>query len=239
MSFSTRIYQKRTQVKLLQTVDVLSRIGGNTSLFFGFSCVTLMETFIFLLKSVVQLFSYQPPPEEIPKLPKIIYNKIKQQKSRESIANLKEDDGRREGFFSADTLSQKRDKRKVSLRPLEDTIFEKDEAEIPRPNSPKGKLPNSDELASNKRRQFAIRERIRYSINRMNHEQSQRVKEPCYGFRASIDNTSLSGPLHTNRASVISMGQHRTSNPRVRIVIEDPRRRPSILMRYNSAMGNF
>uniref|UniRef100_A0A914YWP7 Uncharacterized protein n=1 Tax=Panagrolaimus superbus TaxID=310955 RepID=A0A914YWP7_9BILA len=199
-----------------------------------------METFIFLLKSVVQLFAYQPPPEEIPKLPEIIYNKIKQPKCRESIADFKEDDGRREGFFCADTMSQKREKRRVSLRPMEDTISEKDEVESPLPNSPKEKPILADEPATNKRRQFAARERFRYSINTMAHEQSQRVKEPCYGFRASIDNTSLSGPLQTNRASVISIGQHRTSNPRVRIVLEDsPRRRPSILMRYNSAIGNF
>uniref|UniRef100_A0AC35F8Z5 Uncharacterized protein n=1 Tax=Panagrolaimus sp. PS1159 TaxID=55785 RepID=A0AC35F8Z5_9BILA len=243
MSFSSRIYQKRSQVKMLQTVDILSRIGGNTSLFFGFSCVTLMETFIFLLKSLVQLFSYQPPPpEDIPKLPTIIYNKIKQPQSRDSIAGAKEDDGRREGFFSAETLSQKRENRKVSLRPAEDTISEKDEGESPRSSISKKKPlhTNSEELATNKRRQFAALERFRSSIYTMTQEQSQRVKEPCYGFRASIDNTSLSGPLHTNRASIISFGQHRTSNPRVRIVIEDSqKRRPSILTRYNSAIGNF
>lgn len=37
---------------------MLAKLGGNTSLFCGFSCVTLMETFIFLFKSIIHLAHY-------------------------------------------------------------------------------------------------------------------------------------------------------------------------------------
>ncbi|VDO71768.1 unnamed protein product [Heligmosomoides polygyrus] len=42
------------EVRKMGITDVLSFIGGGTSLFLGCSCVTLMETFIFLLKLVLQ-----------------------------------------------------------------------------------------------------------------------------------------------------------------------------------------
>ncbi|EYB88557.1 hypothetical protein Y032_0245g3565 [Ancylostoma ceylanicum] len=42
------------EVRKMGVTDVLSFIGGGTSLFLGCSCVTLMETFIFLLKLVLQ-----------------------------------------------------------------------------------------------------------------------------------------------------------------------------------------
>ncbi|KAK6766604.1 hypothetical protein RB195_026093 [Necator americanus] len=42
------------EVRKMAVTDVLSSIGGGTSLFLGCSCVTLMETFIFLLKLVLQ-----------------------------------------------------------------------------------------------------------------------------------------------------------------------------------------
>ncbi|KAJ1353047.1 hypothetical protein KIN20_009592 [Parelaphostrongylus tenuis] len=42
------------EVRKMGITDVLSSIGGGTSLFLGCSCVTLMETFIFLLKLVLQ-----------------------------------------------------------------------------------------------------------------------------------------------------------------------------------------
>ncbi|CAJ0609182.1 unnamed protein product [Cylicocyclus nassatus] len=42
------------EVRKLAITDVLSLVGGGTSLFLGCSCVTLMETFIFLLKLVLQ-----------------------------------------------------------------------------------------------------------------------------------------------------------------------------------------
>ncbi|KAE9419285.1 hypothetical protein Angca_001361 [Angiostrongylus cantonensis] len=42
------------EVRKMAITDVLSFIGGGTSLFLGCSCVTLMETFIFLLKLVLQ-----------------------------------------------------------------------------------------------------------------------------------------------------------------------------------------
>ncbi|KAK0397039.1 hypothetical protein QR680_001951 [Steinernema hermaphroditum] len=44
----------RVQRLRIQTVDVLSAVGGGTSLFLGCSCVTLMETFVYLARSVWQ-----------------------------------------------------------------------------------------------------------------------------------------------------------------------------------------
>ncbi|KAK6055124.1 hypothetical protein COOONC_07371 [Cooperia oncophora] len=45
------------EVRKLGITDVLSFVGGGTSLFLGCSCVTLMETFVFLLKLVLQSFN--------------------------------------------------------------------------------------------------------------------------------------------------------------------------------------
>ncbi|KAK5965633.1 hypothetical protein GCK32_001290 [Trichostrongylus colubriformis] len=42
------------EVQKMGITDVLSSVGGGTSLFLGCSCVTLMETFVFLLKLVLQ-----------------------------------------------------------------------------------------------------------------------------------------------------------------------------------------
>uniref|UniRef100_A0A7I5EEU8 Amiloride-sensitive sodium channel n=1 Tax=Haemonchus contortus TaxID=6289 RepID=A0A7I5EEU8_HAECO len=42
------------EVRKMGITDVLSFVGGGTSLFLGCSCVTLMETFVFLLKLVIQ-----------------------------------------------------------------------------------------------------------------------------------------------------------------------------------------
>ncbi|TMS36628.1 hypothetical protein L596_003750 [Steinernema carpocapsae] len=46
--------EHRTQILRVQTVDVLSAIGGGTSLFLGCSCVTILETFVYLVRSVWQ-----------------------------------------------------------------------------------------------------------------------------------------------------------------------------------------
>ncbi|KHJ92247.1 hypothetical protein OESDEN_07869 [Oesophagostomum dentatum] len=45
------------EIRKMGVTDVLSFIGGGTSLFLGCSCVTLMETFIFLLKLILQSVS--------------------------------------------------------------------------------------------------------------------------------------------------------------------------------------
>ncbi|KAK6032594.1 hypothetical protein OSTOST_01232 [Ostertagia ostertagi] len=51
-------FSKKTEilveVRKMDITDVLSFVGGGTSLFLGCSCVTLMETFVFLLKLVLQ-----------------------------------------------------------------------------------------------------------------------------------------------------------------------------------------
>ena len=140
MSFASTIYQKRSQVKLLQTVDVLSRIGGNTSLFFGFSCVTLMETFIFLFKSVVQLFAYQQPPESPPPNPPpptVIYTQKLKRKSTLSVTMFRGKVSVVESYSDTDTGPIKRRKRPISLCPMGDTISEKDEADGSLPATPK------------------------------------------------------------------------------------------------------
>ncbi|CAJ0579180.1 unnamed protein product, partial [Mesorhabditis spiculigera] len=53
--------EERTETRKIGLIDVLSLIGGATSLFLGCSCVTLMEMFIYIFKSTISLITRKVP----------------------------------------------------------------------------------------------------------------------------------------------------------------------------------
>uniref|UniRef100_A0A7E4UXJ2 Amiloride-sensitive sodium channel n=2 Tax=Panagrellus redivivus TaxID=6233 RepID=A0A7E4UXJ2_PANRE len=60
ISFTKLYHRTVNQMRQLKALDILCKLGGNTSLFFGFSMITLMETFMFLLKVIIRLLRYKP-----------------------------------------------------------------------------------------------------------------------------------------------------------------------------------
>uniref|UniRef100_A0AC34Q9Y5 Uncharacterized protein n=1 Tax=Panagrolaimus sp. JU765 TaxID=591449 RepID=A0AC34Q9Y5_9BILA len=198
----------RSQSRLIYIVDVLSKMGGNTSLFCGFSCVTLMETFIFLFKSVVHLAYYgnrdaaekDEPKKSLMKLISVRSDNmgttisIDLDNTKEISISLPSSPVAKTTRFSfskktssSSDGNENNTRQLVPTLPNIDTISEKDESEIPTtpqtPEPPRERIPPA---FSKRRKQF------RESVHSMTADSRSRVREPV-AFQARISMVSVGG----------------------------------------------
>lgn len=68
LSFYKNMWIYQEQIQRFRTVDVLSFVGGSMGLFLGMSCVTLMEVFMFLFKSIWGITNNQRHKQYLSKL---------------------------------------------------------------------------------------------------------------------------------------------------------------------------